>query len=117
MMIAQSVADPQRSREAFGRGDRPDVLQYLCAQAAARARNCMVFPRALRTAGAVCGRDEPYERNFVAKLESCAAQYKLPLVQFRKGERKNDVMAEHLRKFADRKACSLSARRSNSARR
>src|ERR1700692_4946136 len=41
----------------------------------------------------------PMSRNFVAKLESYAAQHELPLVQFRKGERKDDVMAEHLRKF------------------
>src|SRR5216684_763758 len=38
-------------------------------------------------------------RNFVAKLESYAAQHELPLVQFRKGQRKDEVMAEHLRKF------------------
>jgi hypothetical protein len=41
----------------------------------------------------------PMSRNFVTKLESYAAQHELPLVQFRKGERKDDVMAEHLRKF------------------
>src|SRR5712672_2065038 len=38
-------------------------------------------------------------RSFVAKLESYAAQHELPLVQFRKGQRKDEVMAEHLRKF------------------
>src|SRR5229473_2304910 len=41
----------------------------------------------------------PMSRNLVAKLESYAAQHELPLVQFRKGQRKDDVMAEHLRKF------------------
>src|SRR6195256_2804127 len=41
----------------------------------------------------------PMSRNFVAKLESYAAQHELPLVQFRKGQRKDEVMAEHLRKF------------------
>ena len=41
----------------------------------------------------------PMSRNFVAKLESYAAQHQLPLVQFRKGQRKDDVMAEHLGKF------------------
>src|SRR5712672_898631 len=41
----------------------------------------------------------PMSRNFVAKLESYAAQHELPLVQFRKGQRKDAVMAEHLRKF------------------
>src|SRR3982075_4002101 len=40
---------PQPSREAFGRGDRPDVPQRLCTEVAARTRNCVVFPRASRT--------------------------------------------------------------------
>src|SRR6266849_4039166 len=38
----------------------------------------------------------PMSRNFVAKLEGYAAQHEVPLVQFRKGQRKDDVMAEHL---------------------
>jgi len=41
----------------------------------------------------------PMSRNFVAKLESFVAQREIPLVQFRKGERKDTVMAEQLRKF------------------
>src|ERR1700716_2828712 len=52
---------PQPSREAFGRGDRPDVPQRLCTEVAARTRNCVVFPRASRTACAICGGDEPDE--------------------------------------------------------
>jgi hypothetical protein len=35
----------------------------------------------------------------VAKLENFAAQHEIPLVQFRKGQRKDDVMKEYLRKF------------------
>ena len=42
---------------------------------------------------------KPMSRGFVAKLESFAAQHEIPLVQFRKGQRKDDVMKEHLRKF------------------
>src|SRR5437764_3636192 len=42
---------------------------------------------------------QPMSRGFVAKLESFAAQREIPLVQFRKGQRKDDVMKEHLRKF------------------
>src|SRR5713226_2998936 len=42
---------------------------------------------------------QPMSRAFVAKLESFAAQHEIPLVQFRKGQRKDDVMQEHLRKF------------------
>jgi hypothetical protein len=41
----------------------------------------------------------PMSRNFVARLESFVARHEIPLVQFRKGERKDAVMAEHLRKF------------------
>jgi hypothetical protein len=33
----------------------------------------------------------PISRNFVAKLEGCAAQHKIPMVQFRKGQHKDDV--------------------------
>ncbi len=42
---------------------------------------------------------QPMSRGFVAKLESFAAQHAISLVQFRKGQRKDDVMKEHLRKF------------------
>lgn len=41
----------------------------------------------------------PMSRAFVTKLESFTAQHKIPLVQFRKGQRKDDVMKEYLRKF------------------
>ncbi len=38
-------------------------------------------------------------RGFVAALEEFTAQHQIPLVQFRKGQRKDQVMAEHLAKF------------------
>src|ERR1700726_863566 len=41
----------------------------------------------------------PMSRNFVAKLEGFVAQHEIPLVQFEKGQRKDTVMAEHLRRF------------------
>ncbi len=41
----------------------------------------------------------PLGRRFVAALETYAAEHGLRLVQFRKGQRKDEVMAEHLRKF------------------
>src|SRR5437667_7836743 len=44
---------------------------------------------------------QPMSRAFVAKLESFAAQHEIPLVQFRKGQRKDDVMKEYLRKFQE----------------
>jgi hypothetical protein len=42
----------------------------------------------------------PLGRGFVAQLERFVAEHGLPLVQFRKGERKDAVMAEHLRRCA-----------------
>lgn len=41
----------------------------------------------------------PTTRGFVAALEHFVAREEVPLVTFRKGERKDDVMAEHLRRF------------------
>jgi hypothetical protein len=42
----------------------------------------------------------PMTRSFVAKLEDFVAGHAIPLVQFEKGQRKDAVMAEHLRRFA-----------------
>ena len=42
----------------------------------------------------------PMSRGFVTKLESFVARHEVPLVQFRKGERKDAVMTAHLRRFA-----------------
>jgi hypothetical protein len=43
----------------------------------------------------------PISRRFVAALEGFAGRHRLPLVQFRKGQRKDDVMAEQLRTFQE----------------
>src|SRR5215831_20033304 len=42
----------------------------------------------------------PMSRGFVAELDRFAARHRLPVVLFAKGQRKDDVMAEHLRRFA-----------------
>src|ERR1700682_4676567 len=42
---------------------------------------------------------KPMSRGFVAALDRFVAQREIPLVQFRKGQRKDAVMAEHLAKF------------------
>jgi len=39
----------------------------------------------------------PMTRSFVAALEDFVARHEIPLVQFEKGQRKDTVMAEHLR--------------------
>lgn len=41
----------------------------------------------------------PMSRRFVAALEAFAARHEVALLQFRKGQRKDQVMAEHLRQF------------------
>ena len=41
----------------------------------------------------------PISRTFVAMLERFVVQHEIPLVQFRKGQRKDTVMAEYLGKF------------------
>src|SRR6266852_1854045 len=41
----------------------------------------------------------PMTRRFVAKLEDFVARRGIPLVQFRRGQRKDEVMAEYLRHF------------------
>jgi hypothetical protein len=40
-------------------------------------------------------------RRFVAQLEDFVSERQIPVVQFCKGQRKDDVMAEYLRRFAD----------------
>jgi len=42
----------------------------------------------------------PMSRAFVSKLDEFATRHQIPVVQFRKGERKDDVMAKHLRQFS-----------------
>jgi hypothetical protein len=42
----------------------------------------------------------PLSRGFVAQLERFVARHDIPVIRFRKGERKDAVMAEHLRRFA-----------------
>lgn len=42
---------------------------------------------------------DPISKAFVAALESFAKQEQVPIIQFRKGERKDDIAAEHRKKF------------------
>jgi hypothetical protein len=42
---------------------------------------------------------DPISKDFVAAMEVFAKQGQIPVVQFRKGQRKDDVAAEHLRRF------------------
>jgi hypothetical protein len=41
-------------------------------------------------------------RDFVAELDRFAARHRVPVVLFAKGQRKDDVMAEHLSLPVDR---------------
>ena len=42
---------------------------------------------------------DPISKTFVAALEAFARQEKIPVIQFRKGQRKDDVAAEQRKKF------------------
>src|SRR5512135_1423807 len=42
----------------------------------------------------------PMSRSFVAALDRFAVKNKIPVVPFQKGQRKDDVMKEHLQKFS-----------------
>lgn len=42
---------------------------------------------------------DPISKAFVEEMERFAKQHKIPVVLFKKGERKDDIAAEHLRKF------------------
>jgi hypothetical protein len=53
----------------------------------------------------------PMTRGLVAKLEDFVTKHDIPLVQFEKGQRKDAVMAEHLRHFGRDEGIVLSARR------
>jgi hypothetical protein len=52
----------------------------------------------------------PMSRSFVAALDRFAVQNQVPVVHFQKGQRKDDVMKEHLRKLR-----SSSAKRDSAA--
>jgi hypothetical protein len=42
---------------------------------------------------------DPMTKSFVASMEHFSKQHEIPVVQFRKGQRKDDVMKEHLARF------------------
>ena len=42
---------------------------------------------------------DPISKRFIAAMEAFAKQEQIPVVQFRKGQRKDDVAAEHLSRF------------------
>ena len=42
---------------------------------------------------------DPIRKTFVAALEAFARQEQVPVIQFRKGQRKDDIAAEHRKKF------------------
>jgi hypothetical protein len=51
---------------------------------------------------------DPMTKSFVAGIERSAKQEQIPVVQFRKGQRKDEVMAEHLARF-DKTSMSANA--------
>jgi hypothetical protein len=44
---------------------------------------------------------DPISKRFIAAMEAFANEEQIPVVQFRKGQRKDDVAAEHLSRFEE----------------
>jgi hypothetical protein len=42
---------------------------------------------------------DPISKAFIGEMEGLAREEQIPIVHFRKGQRKDDVAAEHLKKF------------------
>ena len=98
-MIPQSVAVSQPSVKLSVEGIDRMYLNVLCP-GSQNEQGIVQFFRGhrgqpLRSAALM----SPISRSFVAKLEDFVAEHEIPLVQFRKGQRKDAVMAEHLRHF------------------
>ena len=53
---------------------------------------------------------DPISKRFIAAMEAFARQEQVPMVQFRKGQRKDDIAAWHLRRFDKTERCCSSAR-------
>jgi hypothetical protein len=45
---------------------------------------------------------DPISKTFIAAMEAFARRESIPVVQFRKGQRKDDIAGEYLKKFTDR---------------
>jgi hypothetical protein len=45
---------------------------------------------------------DPISKTFIAAMEAFARRESVPIVQFRKGQRKDDIAGEYLKKFTDR---------------
>jgi hypothetical protein len=54
---------------------------------------------------------DPISKAFVAALEDFAKREKIPVIQFRKGQRKEDVAAQQRKKFTKGEGWCLSGRR------
>jgi hypothetical protein len=76
---------------------RPCVLERLRAAATTRRWRRRLLHRGHLFASSVLM--DPISREFVARFDRFARQQRVPVVQFRKGERKDDVAAEYLKKF------------------
>ena len=44
---------------------------------------------------------DPISKTFIAAMEAFARRERVPIVQFRKGQRKDDIAGAYLKKFTD----------------
>src|SRR5215472_871785 len=100
-MIAQSVADILRDRVKLSVEGIDRMYLNVYVPRLQTEQGIVWFFRQHRgqpiPSAALMG---PMTRSFVAALEDFAARRGVPLEQFRKGQRKDDVMAEHLRQVS-----------------
>jgi hypothetical protein len=99
-MIAQSVADILGSHVTLSIEGIDRMYLNVYVPQLQREQGIVWFFREHRgcplPSGALMS---PISRAFGSGLERFAVQHGVPVVQFRKGQRKDDVMAEHLRRF------------------
>jgi len=109
-MIAQNVAEIiSRHVKLTVEGIDRMYLNVFVAGLAVRAGNRPVLPHASWSAATVCGADEPDDAKLCGEAGRLVAGHDIPLVQFEKGQRKDAVMAEHLRRFAHEEGWCSSA--------
>lgn len=90
------------SGQAVSRVHRPDVAECLRAEIAREKDAAWFFRGHRRQPLASLVLMAPISRRFVAGLERYAQRHEIEVVQFRAGERKDEVMAEPLAHRAER---------------
>jgi len=99
-MIAQSVAEILRNHVSLSVEGIDRMYLNVYVPTLQREKDAAWFFRGHRRQPfASSALMAPMSRRFVTKLERYAQEHEIEVVQFRSGERKDDVMAERLKRF------------------